>query len=184
VHTLTVTLSGLFLLFVFLFVANSINKRKNKRVADGAHIFIWFWLLVSIINFYVGVFVANYSFATEVGVHLVIFGVPAAVAWYLSRSSVAKDNSLEIFEVTSCVSSIVSGKGSCSSTVLKLSDGVFAIIVTLFICSRRCFSSCLLRSETSLPRARQRKRGKSPQPIFPWPRQRGAPPFDMFLIEQ
>jgi membrane associated rhomboid family serine protease len=90
VHTLTVTLSGLVLLFVFLFIANSINKRKNKRVVDGSHIFIWFWLLVSIINFYVGVFVANYSFATEVGVHLIIFGVPAAVAWYLSRRSVAK----------------------------------------------------------------------------------------------
>jgi hypothetical protein len=81
-----VTLSGLVLLFVFLFVANSINKRKNKRVIDGAWIFIWFWLTVSIVNFCVGVFVANYPVATELVVHIVVFGVPAGIAWYLSRN--------------------------------------------------------------------------------------------------
>jgi hypothetical protein len=85
VHTLTVTLSGLVLLLVFLFVANSINKRKNKRVIDAAWIFIWFWLAVSIVNFCVGVFVANYPVATELGVHIVVFGLPAGIAWYLLR---------------------------------------------------------------------------------------------------
>jgi hypothetical protein len=85
VHTLTVTLSGLVLLFVFLFVANSINKRKTRRAVDGAHIFIWFWLAVSIVNFCIGVFVANYPVATELVVPVVVFGLPAGIAWYWSR---------------------------------------------------------------------------------------------------
>jgi uncharacterized membrane protein len=89
-HTLVLTLMGLVLLFVFVFVATLINKRKNKPAVDGARIFIWFWLAVSIVNFYVGVVVANYSVATEVGVHTVIFGLPAGVAWYLSRRFRAK----------------------------------------------------------------------------------------------
>ena len=84
-HTLMVTSTGTVLLLVFIFVASLINKRKNKRIVDGAWIFIWFWLAVSIINFCVGVFVAGYPLATELGVHIVVFGVPAGIAWYLSR---------------------------------------------------------------------------------------------------
>jgi hypothetical protein len=86
-HTLRLTLVGLILLSVFVYVATAINRRKNRRDVNGPRIFIWLWLVVSIVNFYRGVFVANYSVATEVAVHLVVFGLPAGVAWYLSRSS-------------------------------------------------------------------------------------------------
>lgn len=84
-HTLRLTMIGLVLLSVFVFVAAQINQRKNKRAVDGARFFIWLWLAVSVINFCVGVFVANYSVATELAVHVIVFGLPAGVAWYLSR---------------------------------------------------------------------------------------------------
>jgi len=84
-HTVRLTMIGLVLLSVFVFVAAQINQRKNKRAVDGARFFIWLWLAVSVINFCVGVFVANYSVATELAVHVIVFGLPAGVAWYLSR---------------------------------------------------------------------------------------------------
>jgi hypothetical protein len=84
-HTLRLTLIGLVLLSVFVYVAAQINQRKANRAVDGARLFIWLWLAVSVVNFCVGVFVANYSVATESAVHIVVFGLPAGVAWYLSR---------------------------------------------------------------------------------------------------
>jgi len=84
-HTLRLTIIGLVLLSVLAFVAAQINQRKNKRAVDGARIFIWLWLAVSVINFSIGVFVANYSVATELAFHVIVFGLPAGVAWYLSR---------------------------------------------------------------------------------------------------
>ena len=89
-HTLMLTSGGLILLLAFVFVANSINKRKSTPTVNGPRIFIWFWLAVSIINFCVGVFVAGYSVASEVVVHIFVFGLPAGIAWYLSRRFRAK----------------------------------------------------------------------------------------------
>jgi hypothetical protein len=84
-HTLRITVSGLVLLSVFVFVAAQINQRKDRMPVDGAYLFIWVWLAASIVNFSVGVFVAGYSVLTELAVHVVVFGVPAGVAWFLSR---------------------------------------------------------------------------------------------------
>lgn len=78
------TVIGLVLLSVFVFVAAQISQRKSKGV-DGAKIFIWVWLAVAAVNFVIGVFVAGYSIATEILVHVIVFGVPAGAAWYLSR---------------------------------------------------------------------------------------------------
>ena len=89
-HTVRLTMIGLVLLSVFLFVAAQINARKGKGTVDGAYLFIWVWLVVSVVNFSVGVFVANYSVTTELAVHVVVFGLPAGVAWYLSRRLRAK----------------------------------------------------------------------------------------------
>jgi hypothetical protein len=83
-HTLRLTVIGLLLLSVFVFVAAQINERKGRAV-DGAKPFIWVWLAVAAVNFYVGVFVAGYSVLTELLVHLIVFGVPAGTAWYLSH---------------------------------------------------------------------------------------------------
>lgn len=92
-HTLRLTVIGLVLLSVFVFVAAQINQHKGKAV-DGARIFILVWLAVAAFNFVIGVVVAGYSIATEILVHVIVFGVPAATAWYLSsrfrRSTVIK----------------------------------------------------------------------------------------------
>jgi hypothetical protein len=84
-HTLRLTLIGLILLSVFVFVTAQINQRNNRRGVDGAWIFIWVWLVVSTLNFFVGVVVAGYSVVTEIAVHVLVFGLPGGVAWYLSR---------------------------------------------------------------------------------------------------
>ncbi|MCI0553537.1 MAG: hypothetical protein L0287_21535 [Anaerolineae bacterium] len=89
-HTLMLTSGGLILLLAFILVANSINKRKSSPTINGPRIFIWFWLIVSAINFCVGVFVAGYSVVSEIIVHIVVFGLPAGIAWYLSRRFAAK----------------------------------------------------------------------------------------------
>jgi hypothetical protein len=83
-HTLAMTTAGLVLLLVFHYGAKVLN-RGRARALDGAFIFIWVWLLVSAVNFTLGVLVANIPVLTEIAVHLVVFGLPAAVAWYLSR---------------------------------------------------------------------------------------------------
>jgi hypothetical protein len=84
-HTLLLTLTGLILLSAFVFVAAALSKGKDSRKGDAAFLFICLWLIVSIVDFCVGVFMAGYSAVSELGVHLIIFGVPAAVAWYLAR---------------------------------------------------------------------------------------------------
>ena len=57
---------------------------RAKRI-DGAWIFIWLWLAVALVNLLVGVFAAGIPLLTEILVLLVVFGVPAVTAWYLSR---------------------------------------------------------------------------------------------------
>ena len=84
-HTLRITLIGLILLSLFIFVAAQINQRKNRPAVDGAYLFIWVWLVVSIANFFVGVFIAQYSVLTELAVHVIVFGVPAGAACFISR---------------------------------------------------------------------------------------------------
>jgi hypothetical protein len=70
---------------VVLGVAVGIARLLNKQPADGAQAFIWFWLLASIINAGYGFFGHNVPLINEAGAFIVIFGAPAAVAWYLSN---------------------------------------------------------------------------------------------------
>jgi hypothetical protein len=70
---------------VVLGIAVGIARLLNKQPADGAQVFIWLWLLASIINAGYGFFGHNVPLINEVGAFIVIFGVPAAVAWYLSK---------------------------------------------------------------------------------------------------
>ena len=83
-HTLRMTVMGLLLLGLFVLGAWLWNRSQAKRV-DGAWIFIWLWLAIALVNLLVGVFVAGIPLLTEILVLLVVFGVPAATAWYLSR---------------------------------------------------------------------------------------------------
>jgi hypothetical protein len=86
-HMLMMTVIGLALLAAFVFGAHALN-RAGTRI-NGPLVFIGFWLAVSAVSFLIGVFVAGYSVLTELGVHAVIFGVPAGLAWFLSRRAAA-----------------------------------------------------------------------------------------------
>jgi hypothetical protein len=50
----------------------------------GAAVFIWVWLAASIVNGFVGVYRAGIPVLNEVGAFIPIFGIPAALAWYLA----------------------------------------------------------------------------------------------------
>lgn len=82
-HVLILIAVGHLLLAVFVLVAALINRRGNT--VDGARQFIWVWLLASIANGVLGVLQAGIPLVNELAAFIPIFGVPAAVAWYLSR---------------------------------------------------------------------------------------------------
>ena len=52
---------------------------------DGAWYFIWIWLVIAIVNGLYGHFRAGIPFVNEIGAFIPIFGIPAAIAWYLMR---------------------------------------------------------------------------------------------------
>jgi hypothetical protein len=89
-HSLTLVLTGLIMLAGFVLIANFINRGRSGRPIDGAFWFIWAWLAASLLNFYIGVSVAGYSMAAEIPFLIIVFGVPAGAAWYLSRRFKAK----------------------------------------------------------------------------------------------
>jgi hypothetical protein len=57
----------------------------GRTVADGARVFIFPWLVAALVNMGVGVYWANIPVSVEIPVLLVVFGVPAGVAWLLAR---------------------------------------------------------------------------------------------------
>ena len=81
-HILMLIVLGHLVLAAFM-AAGLINRDGNT--VDGARPFIWVWLLISIANGVVGVVQAGIPVLNEIGAFIPIFGVPAAVAWYLSR---------------------------------------------------------------------------------------------------
>ena len=79
-HILMVTVSGLVALGVFYFGATLMGRPR----ASGAAVFIWVWLMAAILNGAVGVFRAGIPVIDEAGAFIPIFGIPAAIAWYLA----------------------------------------------------------------------------------------------------
>jgi hypothetical protein len=80
-HTLIMVGGGLVALGVFVLVA-TLFKRSP---ADGARLFIVPWLAASLYNLYLGMSRAGIPFSVELPVLVVVFGVPAAVAWLVMR---------------------------------------------------------------------------------------------------
>jgi hypothetical protein len=78
---LLLTIAGFVVLAATMFIATS----TGKRAADGARIFIWLWLVASLINGAYGFFGHSIPLINEVGAFIVIFGAPAAVAWFVSK---------------------------------------------------------------------------------------------------
>ena len=83
-RTLLMTATGIVLALAFDPIAATLDRRGVGRTVDGARLFTWIWLAVAIVDFWIGV-EEGHALSLELGVHAVIFIVPAAVAWYLSR---------------------------------------------------------------------------------------------------
>jgi hypothetical protein len=79
-HILTITIAGLVVLAAFYFGAGLIGKTG----AAAAFAFIWVWLAAAIVNAIFGVVRARIPIINEIGAFIPIFGIPAAIAWYLA----------------------------------------------------------------------------------------------------
>lgn len=87
-HTLQMTLGGFVLLGLFLAAAKLIGS-PSWTIKRAVRLFIPLWLVIAIANMLIGMFSAGIPFLTELLVLLVVFGVPAAVAWYLGQRQAA-----------------------------------------------------------------------------------------------
>lgn len=82
-RTAIIIVGGLVLLGVFLFLGSRLGGAGG--LATAAKIFIALWLVVALVNMWIGVSRAGYTVAEELPIMLAIFGVPAlaaAVAWW------------------------------------------------------------------------------------------------------
>jgi hypothetical protein len=79
-HILTVVVFGLVALAAFYFGAGLLHRSGRT----GAWLFIWVWLAASLLNGAVGVARAGIPVLNEIGAFIPIFGIPAALAWYLA----------------------------------------------------------------------------------------------------
>jgi hypothetical protein len=90
-HIVMVVVFGLVSLGIFAAAATVINK--SGRSVDGARAFIWVWLVAAILNGAFGVLYADIPILNEVAAFIPIFGIPAAIAWYLSRRFSSRSDS-------------------------------------------------------------------------------------------
>lgn len=88
-RTLILTLIGILLLFALVASASAVNRRRHARVMNGPRAFVFLWLGISIAHLYIGVVREGYPLLMELGIHAIIFGIPALLAWYISRRSLA-----------------------------------------------------------------------------------------------
>lgn len=80
-HTIYVIGGGLVLLALFVIVA----RAGNRRFASLLRWYWGAWLVATLINLWVGVTQAGYTVAEELPIQLVVFAVPAAIAWLVAR---------------------------------------------------------------------------------------------------
>ncbi|WP_448785217.1 hypothetical protein [Brucella intermedia] len=87
-HMLLVITGGLLLCGVFA-LFGKLWGGDMASVVTGLKLFIPVWLVVALINMWVGVTRAGYTFAQELPILIVVFAVPAAIAtllvWQMAR---------------------------------------------------------------------------------------------------
>lgn len=66
------------------FAAALSARRVGERSIRGGTIFIWTWLAFTLVDFAIGV-QAGHGVLMELAIHALVFAVPVAAAWYLSR---------------------------------------------------------------------------------------------------
>lgn len=80
-HVLMLVTGGLAALGIFVLAAALLGQ----GAAAGARVFIWPWLVASLVNMAAGLYWANIPLSVELPVLAVVFGVPAGVAWLVAR---------------------------------------------------------------------------------------------------
>lgn len=87
-HMLLVITGGVLLLGVFA-LFGKLWGGDVAGVAAAAKVFVTVWLVVALVNMWIGVNKAGYTVAQELPILLVVFAVPAViaalVAWQLAR---------------------------------------------------------------------------------------------------
>ncbi len=83
-RTLLMVAIGIVLALAFDAVTAVLPRRGMGRGNDGGVLFVCIWLAVAAVDFWIGVDAGN-AVGLELGVHLLIFALPAALAWHLSR---------------------------------------------------------------------------------------------------
>ena len=78
-HIVVVIIGGLAGLALFWFG----YRMFGRPPARGAVLFIGAWLIASLLNGAVGVLRVGIPLINEIGAFIPIFGIPAAVAWFL-----------------------------------------------------------------------------------------------------
>ena len=79
-RTLLIIVGGLALLGLFLFVGRRIGGTDAAALIRSAQAFIPVWLVVGLLNMWMGVARDGYSVAEEFPIFLAIFAIPASVA--------------------------------------------------------------------------------------------------------
>ncbi len=87
-HSIMVIGGGLVLLALFVLVG------KQGGILGAARAALWFipvWLVAAVVNLWMGVSRAGYTVAQELPFLLLVFGVPAAVAFVIWRRFSRRD---------------------------------------------------------------------------------------------
>lgn len=82
-HMATVVFAGLLLLAVFALLGR-LWGHDATGIAQAALWFVPVWVGVALVNMWVGVTRAGYTVAQELPILLVVFAVPAIVAFFLT----------------------------------------------------------------------------------------------------
>jgi hypothetical protein len=81
-HTLIILGTGFLVLAVCALIGKVVAGRSG--LARACLWFVPVWFIGAGINMYIGVSQAGYSLADEAPIFVVVFAIPAAVAWLLS----------------------------------------------------------------------------------------------------
>ena len=82
-RTMIIILGGLLLLGLALLIARWTGGAGTGTMVTAAKAFLPIWLVVTLVNMWLGVARAGYSVAEELPIFLLVFAVPAAVAGFV-----------------------------------------------------------------------------------------------------
>lgn len=82
-HTLMVISGGVLLLVLLGVIGWRLNGAAGA--AKASYLFIPLWLVCAVVNLTVGVMSAGYTVAQETPILLVVFGVPAVIAFVAAK---------------------------------------------------------------------------------------------------